>query len=77
VNADGSLRRLLRESIRNPNEFAGIVQARNLALSLGERFADIQFPDPRPRIELHRILMPRRLAGHQADLIFERDKVRP
>jgi hypothetical protein len=43
VNADGSLRRLLRESIRKPNEFAGILQARNLALSLGERFADIKF----------------------------------
>jgi len=31
-------------------------QARNLALTLGERFGDIKVPHPRPRIELHRLV---------------------
>jgi hypothetical protein len=42
-----------------------VQQARNLALSLGDRFEDIGFP--RSRIELHR-LVRRRLPGPGSDL---------
>ena len=41
-----------------------VQQARNLALSLGERFGSIREPDPRSRIELHR-LVRRRFPGHR------------
>ena len=41
-----------------------VQQARNLALSLGERFGSIREPDPRSRIELHRLVrLP--LPGHR------------
>ena len=33
-----------------------VQQARNLALSLGERFEDAKVPDPRPRVALHRLV---------------------
>jgi putative transposase len=41
-----------------------VQQARNLTLSFGERFEDTKFPDPRPWIELHR-LVRRRLPGRR------------
>jgi putative transposase len=46
----------------NPTGEWTVQQARNLALSLDQRFEDIQVPDPRPRVELHR-LVRRHISG--------------
>ena len=46
----------------NPTGEWTVQQARNLALTLGERFGELPVPDPRPRIKLHPVLQ-RRLPG--------------
>ena len=40
----------------NPSGERAVQQARNLALTLGERFENLLVPDPRPRIKLHPVL---------------------
>jgi transposase len=60
----GSRRMHLGGVTANPTGEWTVQQARNLALTLGERLEDIKFFDPRPRIELH-LLLRRRLPGHR------------